>query len=287
MQLINPTPLLRAAQKEGCAIAAFNIHNLETLEAVAEAANEERAPIMIATSVGTLKYAGLPFIAACAKVAAHLADVPFALHMDHCPSFDLIARCIQAGYTSVMIDTSKLDYADNVAMVRKVIELAHACGVQVEGEIGRIGGVEDDLYVKEGDAAFTDPEEARQFVADTGLDSLAIAIGTAHGEYKGEPHLDFPRLTAIRQVVDIPLVLHGASGVPDEQIQEGMRRGVCKVNIATELKIPMAAAIRDVFLANPKENDPRAYLGAGKAAVKERARKKIRLCGSNGLADRL
>lgn len=284
MALVSPIKMIENAQREGYAIAAFNIHNLETIQAVAEAAWEERSPLIIQTTPGTLKHAGIPYVAACVKVAAELYDIPIALHLDHCESFDIIMQCIRAGYTSVMIDSSKLPYDENVAAVKRVVDIAKTVGVAVEGEIGKIGGTEDDMTVDERDAALTVPEEAQDFAEATGVDTLAIAIGTAHGLYKGEPKLDFERLSAIKERVEIPLVLHGGSGVYDNAIKEAIKRGICKINIATELKVPMAQAIQEVFGANPKENDPRKYMGNAKEAVKEIARKKIRLCGSNGRA---
>lgn len=287
MPLVNPMGFIGAARQKGVAIAAFNVHNLETIQAVVEAAAEERAPVMVQTTPGTLKHAGIAYVAAAVKVAAGLHRIPVALHVDHCTSFEVIVQCIQQGYTSVMIDGSKLSYPENIALVKKVMEVARAAGVPVEAELGRIGGTEDQITVDEREATFTVPEEARDFVNVTGINTLAVAIGTAHGEYKGEPKLDFERLTAIRKLVDIPLVLHGASGVPDESVREAIRRGICKVNIATELKIPMAQAIQEIFAQNPKENDPRKYMGAAKEAVKKVVREKIRLCGTSGLADDL
>jgi tagatose bisphosphate family class II aldolase len=287
MALVNPLEFITAAQRKRVAIASFNIHNLETVQAVIEGAAAERAPVIIQTTPGTLKHAGIPYIGAIVKAAADLYQIPIALHVDHCSSFATIMQCIRCGYTSVMIDSSKLAYAENIAMVKKVVEVARAVGVAVEAELGRIGGTEDQLTVDEREATFTVPEEAQDFVAKTGIDTLAIAIGTAHGEYKGEPKLDFERLTAIRNLVALPLVLHGASGVPDPSVQEAIRRGICKINIATELKIPMARAIQACFAANPKENDPRNYMGAAKEAVKQVVREKIRLCNATGLADEL
>ncbi len=287
MPLVNPLPLLRAAQTAGKAIAAFNVHNMETIQAVVEGAAAERAPVIIQTTPGTLKHAGIPYIAANVRIAAALFNIPIALHVDHCGSYPTIVQCIQHGYTSVMIDGSHLPYAENTALVRKVVELARAAGVAVEGELGRIGGTEDNLSVNEWEATLTVPAEAETFVRETGIDTLAIAIGTAHGEYKGEPKLDFQRLSAVRELVALPLVLHGASGVPDDSVREAIRRGICKVNIATELKIPMAKAIQQTFKANPQENDPRHYMGAAKEAVIKVVREKIRLCQSSGLADGL
>jgi len=278
MPLVNPLNFIKDAEAKGHAIAAFNIHNLETIQAVAEAAAEESCPVIFQTTPGTLKHAGIPYVAAIAKAAAKLYDIPMALHVDHCSCYDTIMECIRHGYTSVMIDTAHLAYDENVEMVKKVVEVAHKYGVAVEGELGKIGGVEDDLIVDERDASFTVPAQAADFVQKTGIDMLAIAIGTAHGEYKGEPNLDFPRLSEIRKLVDIPLVLHGASGVPDYQIKEALSRGISKINIATELKIPMANAIKEIFARSPHENDPRKYMGAAKEAVETVVREKIRLC---------
>ncbi|MCL2378855.1 MAG: tagatose-bisphosphate aldolase subunit GatY [Defluviitaleaceae bacterium] len=282
MPLVNPIDFIKKAEAKERAIASFNIHNLETVQAVAEVAAEENCPVIFQTTPGTLKHAGIPYIAAIVKAAATLYDIPMALHVDHCACYDTILECIRWGYTSVMIDTAHLAYEDNIEMVKKVVEAAQKSGVAVEGELGKIGGVEDDLVVEERDAAFTVPAEAVDFVKRTGIDMLAIAIGTAHGEYKGEPNLDFTRLSEIRKLVDIPLVLHGASGVPDYQIKEAMSRGISKINIATELKIPMANAIKKVFTDTPHENDPRKYMGAAKEAVKTIVREKIRLCGGAG-----
>jgi len=287
MPLVNPLGFIKKAQQKGVAIAAFNVHNLETIQAVVEAAAEERAPVIVQTTPGTLKHAGVEYIAACVKVAAEMHDIPVALHVDHCPSYRTIVECIRNGYTSVMIDGSELPYDDNVALVKKVVELAHSVGIAVEGELGRIGGTEDDLSLDEREATFTVPEEAKAFVEATGIDTLAVAIGTAHGVYRWEPKLDFKRLEEIRKLVDVPLVLHGASGVDDDSIKRAIAGGICKINIATELKIPMAEAIQEVFRKNPEENDPRRYMGAAKEAVKEAVHKKIRLCGCNGLADEL
>jgi tagatose bisphosphate family class II aldolase len=287
MGLVNPLFFIEAARRKGMAIAAFNVHNLETIQGVVEGAAAERAPVIIQTTPGTLKHAGIPYVAACVKVAAELYDIPIALHVDHCPSYSIIEECIQHGYTSVMIDGSMLPYDENVNLVKRVVELAHGAGVAVEGELGRIGGTEDDLSIDEMEAVLAVPEEAVAFVKATGIDTLAVAIGTAHGVYKGEPRLDFERLAAIKERLSLPLVLHGASGVPEESIKAAIRGGISKINIATELKIPMAHAIQQVFKEKPEENDPRSYMGAAKEAVKEVVRQKIRLCGCSGLADEL
>lgn len=287
MALVNPMGFIKKAQEKGVAIASFNVHNLETIQAVCEGAYEENCPVIIQTTPGTLKHAGVEYIGAMVKAAAEKYDIPIALHVDHCSSFGTIMQCIRYGYTSVMIDTAHLPYEENVEMVKKVVEVAHSVGVAVEGELGKIGGVEDDLAVDARDAAFTVPSEAKDFVSKTGIDMLAIAIGTAHGEYKGEPKLDFERLSEIREVVDLPLILHGASGVPDYQIKESLKRGISKINIATELKIPMAAAIKETFEKKPTENDPRNYMGNAKNAVKAVVREKIRLCNGTNFANEL
>lgn len=283
MPLVSSLELIQKAREHKKAIAAFNIHNLETIQAVVEGATELNSPVIIATTPGTLRHAGIENVAAIVKAMALKTSIPITLHMDHCPSFDTIVSCIQSGYTSVMIDGAHLEYAKNVELVKSVVKMAHAVGVQVEGEIGKIGGVEDDLFVNEADAAFTIPTEAQQFAKDTGIDTIAVAIGTAHGMYKGEPKLDYKRIEEIDSLVTIPLVLHGASGVPDASVRKAIALGMAKVNIATELKNPMVAAIRE-SLKNPDENDPRNYMGAAKEAVKEVVKKKIRLCGTEGFA---
>jgi tagatose bisphosphate family class II aldolase len=285
MGMVNSINFLKKAQEKGVAIAAFNVHNMETIQAVMAGAAAENAPVIIQTTPGTLKHAGIHNIAAIVKAEAKLYDIPVVLHVDHCPSFETIVKCIQYGYTSVMIDAAHLPYEGNVELVKKVVEMAHFAGVSVEAELGRIGGTEDDMFINEREAAFTIPEEAKAFVEVTGIDSLAIAIGTAHGVYKGEPRLDFERLSAIRKIVGIPLVLHGASGVPDDSIREALIRGIAKINIATELKLPMAEAIKESFAKNKDESDPRNYMGAAKKAVMEVVREKIRLCNSSGFAD--
>lgn len=282
MLLKKPLEYLKEAEKRGIAVPAFNIHNMETIQAVVEGAAAEKAPLIIQTTPGTLGHAGIEFIAANVKTAAELYDIPIALHLDHCSEFDMIVKAIQNGYTSVMIDGSHLPYSENVKLVKEVVKVASAVGVNVEGELGRIGGTEDDLTVDEREATLTVPEEALDFVEKTGIDSLAVAIGTAHGVYKGEPKLDFERLKEIRKIVDLPLVLHGASGVPDKSISLAIKNGISKINIATELKIPLAENIKRCFADNPEENDPRKYLGLGKEAVIKVVRNKIKLCGVSG-----
>jgi len=283
MGLINPIELLKKAKKKNIAVAAFNVHNTETIQAVIDGANEEGAPVIIQTSPATLKYAGIDFIAGSVKIVAEKVNIPVALHIDHCISYTMIIEAIRHGYTSLMIDGSKLPYKENIKLVKEVVRVAHAVGIVVEAELGKIGGTKDYLRLDEREATLTAPKEAKEFVELTNVDSLAVAIGTAHGAYKGEPKLDFERLSKIKEVADVPLVLHGASGVPDKSIREVIKRGIVKVNIATELKIAFSDAIRTYFTNNPKENDPRKYMKAGRKAVKEVVKKKIRLCGANKL----
>lgn len=284
MPLVNTKNMLEDAKKNKYAVGAFNIHNLETLKAVVKAAHDMRAPLILQTTPGTIKHAGEDYIAAMAKIASEKYDIPIALHLDHGNSFELVVKCIKAGYTSVMIDGSMLPYEENIALTRKVVEVAHAAGVTVEAELGSIVGVEDEMYVNEDERAFTDPERAVDFVEKTGIDSLAIAIGTAHGMYKGKVKLDFERLREIANLVEIPLVLHGASGVPAELVKRAIELGICKLNIATELKISFANAIKQVFKNDPDESDPRKFLAPGEKMIEDVVKDKIKLFGCGGRA---
>jgi tagatose bisphosphate family class II aldolase len=282
--LVSTKELLEQA-KEGCyAVAAFNIHNLETLQGVMNAAQEERSPVIIQTTPGTLIFAGVKYIAAIVRVAAEEYGVPTALHLDHCENVDLIGECIAAGYTSVMIDASKLPFEENIKLVKEVVAFAHQRGVAVEAELGRIGGTEDDLTIGEYEASLTDSDKAAEYVKRTGMDSLAIAIGTAHGMYRGTPRIDYERLQLIRSKVVIPLVLHGASDVPDEMIKRAVAFGINKINIATDLKNAFGDALIEYFEKEPEERDPRKYFKPAKAAVKKVAKEKIFLAGCNGKA---
>ncbi len=269
--------MLLSAQKERRAIAAFNIHNMESLQAVVQAAEDMKSPVIIAASPATLKYAGAAYLGAMFKVAAERSQYPMALHLDHCKDFSMLVACIQAGFTSLMIDASHLPYEENIKTTRKAVELGHSVGVAVEAELGMIAGKEDDLSVDEKLRTYTNPDQAADFVSRTGIDSLAVAIGTAHGVYRWEPKLDFSRLQQIREKVSIPLVLHGASGISDDMVRKAISLGICKVNIATELKLPMAAAIRN-SLSDPSVDDPRVYMSAGKKEVARVARHKIEIC---------
>ncbi|OUS77790.1 fructose-1,6-bisphosphate aldolase, class II [Paenibacillus sp. MY03] len=284
MTLVSSTPMLAAARAGGYCVGAFNVHTLEMLQAVAEAAEEARSPLIIQSTVGTVKHLGADYIAAAAKAAADRSSVPIALHLDHCSDFCIIMQCIRAGYTSIMIDASHDPFEENVAATRKAVEVAEAVGINVEAELGRVGGVEDDIVVDDRDALLADPDECAEFVERTGVHTLAPAIGTAHGIYKGEPNIDFERIGRIASKVGVPLVLHGGSGIPDNQVRRAVALGMSKMNVATELRILFSDAIKSVFAEYPDENDPRKYMVPAKLALKAAAIEKMRVCGSIGRA---
>ena len=279
--ILSTREMLLKAQKEGYAVPAFNIHNLETLQVVAETAMEMRSPVIIAGTPSTIEdYAGPDYIKAMAEVASNKYDIPIAIHLDHFENVDAIKKDIDIGFRSCMIDASKYEFEKNIEIVKDVVEYAHKFDAVVEAELGKLGGREDDIEVDAKDAMYTNPDDALEFVNRTGVDSLAIAIGTAHGLYKGEPKLDFERLKEIREKVNVPLVLHGASDVPDELVEKAISLGICKVNIATDLKVPFSDAVKEYFKENPKSNDPRKYMTPGKEAMKKIVEHKIRVCGS-------
>ena len=279
--ILSTREMLLKAQREGYAVPAFNIHNMETLQVVAETAMEMKSPVIIAGTPSTIEdYAGPDYIKAMAEVSANKYDIPIAIHLDHFEDVEAIKRDIDIGFKSCMIDASKKPFEENISIVKDVVEYAHRYDAVVEAELGKLGGREDDLVVDEKDAMYTNPDDAADFVDKTNVDSLAIAIGTAHGLYKGEPKLDFERLKEIRSKVSIPLVLHGASDVPDELVKEAISLGICKVNVATDLKIPFADAVKKFFNENSKESDPRKYMTPGKEAMKEIVKHKIEVCGS-------
>ncbi len=282
MFLISTKTMLLKAQREGYAVPAFNIHNLETLQVVAETAAELRAPLIVAGTPGTFSYAGTGNLIAIAADLARSLDHPLAIHLDHHESHADIEAKVSAGIRSVMIDGSHLPFAENVALVQQVTQYCLRYDASVEAELGRLGGQEDDLNVDSQDARFTSPEQAQRFVELTGVDSLAVAIGTAHGLYDHEPELDFERLAAIRQCVNVPLVLHGASGLPAADIRRAIALGVCKVNVATELKMAFSGALKAYLQAHPQASDPRHYLQPAKTAMKEVVRKVIGVCGCEG-----
>jgi len=282
MALVPMTELLAKAEAGGYAVGAFNANNMEIVQAIAMAAEKEQAPVIMQASQGAIKYAGLDYIIGLVKIAAESTRVPIALHLDHGTSFDQVVRCIRGGFSSVMFDGSQLPLEENIRITKKVLDIARPVGVSVEAELGKIGGTEDDISVKE--SLFTDPQEAEVFVKETGVDALAIAIGTAHGQYKGEPKLDFERLVEIRKLVNIPIVLHGSSGVPDAAITKAISLGIRKVNIDTNIREAFVAQVRQEIDKNPAEIDPRKFLGPGRDAAVELIREKIRLFGSSGKA---
>ncbi|EAW9308202.1 tagatose-bisphosphate aldolase subunit KbaY [Salmonella enterica] len=280
MSIISTKYLLRDAQAKGYAVPAFNIHNAETIQAILEVCSEMKSPVILAGTPGTFKHIALEEIYALCNAYSGSFGIPLALHLDHHESLDDIRHKVNAGVRSAMIDGSHFPFEENVKLVKSVIDFCHSRDCSVEAELGRLGGVEDDMSVDAENAFLTDPQEARRFVELTGVDSLAVAIGTAHGLYTKTPQIDFQRLAEIREVVDIPLVLHGASDVPDEYVRRTIELGVCKVNVATELKIAFATAVKKWFTENPEGNDPRYYMRVGMDAMKEVVRSKITICNS-------
>ena len=283
MELITTKQILKQAQEGNYAIGAFNVENMEMVMAVISAAEEMNAPFIMQTTPSTVKYAGLDYFLANAKVAASNAKVPVVMHLDHGSSFELAAQALRAGYTSIMIDGSHNDFESNIEISKAVVDMCKPSGVAVEAELGKVGGKEDDLDGGDGDL-YTDPLEAKEFVERTGVDSLAIAIGTAHGMYKGEPKLDLERLSEIRKVVSVPLVLHGGSGIPDWKVQEAIKRGICKVNYATELRIAYTHGVNTYLKENPDTIDPKKYNKAGIDEVKKFVMEKIQICGCQNKA---
>ena len=283
MPLVTSEKMLKDAQKGGYAVGAFNAEKMEMVQAIIKAAEELKAPVMIQTTPSTVKYGTLDTYAAIVAAEAKKASVPVCLHLDHGNSFELAVQAIKAGYTSVMIDGSHEDFEGNIAVSKKVADVAKAVGIPVEAELGKVGGKEDDLEA-EADTN-TDPQQAKEFVERTGVDSLAVAIGTAHGFYVGTPVLDKERLSEIRQVVDIPLVLHGASGLSDEDVSDCVKRGICKVNFATELRAAYTAAGKKLMEEKPETIDPKALGKVGMAAVTELVKGRMKVCGCDGKAE--
>ncbi len=281
MALVPLYEVLDKADREGYAIGAFNCNNMEIVQSIITAAEAEKAPVIIQASQGAIKYAGLNYIIALVRQAAEGTSVPVVLHLDHGTDFDQVMQCIRFGFTSVMYDGSGMPLEDNISMTCKVLEVARVFGVSVEAELGRIGGTEDDISVDDAEAFLADPEEAERFVTETGVDALAVAVGTAHGLYKGEPKLDFDRLAEINRLVSCPLVLHGASGVSDESIKRTIELGVRKINIDTNIREAFAGSMRSAMEDNPAEIDPRKILGPAREAATKVIREKIRLFGSS------
>lgn len=283
MSLVTTKELLLDAQKNGYAVGAFNVENMEMVQAVVAAAEELKSPVIMQTTPSTIKYASPEMFYANVAAVANNASVPVVMHLDHGSSFELAVHAFRAGYTSIMIDGSHSVFEENIAITKSVVDVCHAGNVPVEAELGKVGGKEDDLDGGNG-GGYTVPSEAVEFVEKTGIDSLAVAIGTAHGVYKGTPKLDVERLSEIREVVSIPLVLHGTSGVPDEAVKECIRRGICKVNYATDLRIAFSNGVKEYLAANPDAFDPKKYNAVGREKVKEYVMSKMLVCGSNGRA---
>ncbi|HOA84919.1 MAG: class II fructose-bisphosphate aldolase [Clostridiales bacterium] len=286
MAYVSTSQMLKAALEGGYAIGAFNIENMETALAVVAAAEELKSPVILQTTPSTVKYAGLDMLRAIGFTAAARASVPVALHLDHGESYELAASAIAAGYSSVMIDGSKLSLKENISLTRRVVNAARQAGVPVEAELGRVGGKEDDY--DGGAGGYTDPDDAAEFVRATGVGSLAVGIGTAHGFYKSAPRLDTARLREIRARLAsagllLPLVLHGASGLSDDAIVECIAGGICKVNFATELREAYTKGVRQV-LADPAVYDPKKFGRAGMEKLKEAVMARIHICGSAGRA---
>lgn len=282
--LVTNSYLLKKAYDGKYGVGAFNANNLEQVQGIIEVAEEEKAPVILQASQGAIKYAGLDNVTAIVLSMAKNAKAPVSLHLDHGTDFNQNVRCLRAGFTSLMFDGSALPFKDNVAITRKIVEIAHPCGVSVEGELGRVAGTEDDLTVDEVDALMTQPDQAAEFVKLTEVDALAIAVGSVHRMKVQAAVLDIDRIRKIKATTGIPLVLHGSSGVTDDSITKAINEGICKINVATALNMAFVEGIREAVKNKPDEVDPRNIIGVGKAKLKEVVREKIRLFGSNGKA---
>ena len=281
MPLTTTVSMLRKAQEQGFAVGAFNVENMEMAQAIISAAEELCAPVILQTTPSTVRYAGTGMYAAMVAALAQEATVPVAMHLDHGDSFALCAQALRSGYTSVMIDGSKLPLEENIALTYKVSEMCAAVGVPVEGEIGRVGGKEDDL---ESDGGYTIPEEAVRFEKESGLFSMAVGVGTAHGFYKEKPQLNKELITTLRGMLQAPMVLHGASGLSDEDVKDCIRRGICKVNFATELRAAYTEGVKAVLAENPKTCEPKAYGKEARQRVKALVMERMLVCGCDGKA---
>lgn len=268
MALVTSKEILIDAQKNHYAVGAFNVENMEMVLAVLDAAEETNSPVIMQTTPGTVKYAGLDFYYANIRAAAERAKIPVVCHLDHGNSFSLAMQALRTGYTSIMIDGSKLPFKENIALTKSVTDACHPSNIPVEGELGKVGGKEDDL-INDDINPYTDPDEAKEFVEKTQVDSLAVGVGTSHGVYKGIPKVNTEVLKKIREVVNVPLVLHGTSGVPDEQVTECIKLGICKVNYATDLRIAFTNGIKNFMKNNPEVFDPKKYSIQGMLEVKK------------------
>lgn len=309
MPLVNTKEMLNKAYHGGYAVGAFNVNNMEMVQGIVEAAQEQKSPLILQVSAGARKYAGADYLKALVDAAVKTSDIPIALHLDHGADFEICKACIDGGFTSVMIDASHHSFEENIALTKKVVEYAHPKGVTVEAELGQLAGVEDDVNVSAEDANYTNPDEVIEFATKTGCDSLAIAIGTSHGAFKftGEPKLRYDILEEVSQrLPEFPIVLHGASsvvpeyvaeinkyggdlsgakGVPEDMLRKAAEMAVCKINIDSDIRLAVTAAIRHYMKDNPKAFDPRKYLGEARSYTKDIvAHKIIKVLGSNGKA---
>ena len=309
MALVTTKEMFKKAYEGKYAVGAFNVNNMEIIQGITEAAKEEHAPVILQVSAGARKYAKHIYLMKLIEAAVEDTGVPIAVHLDHGEDFEICKACIDGGFTSVMIDGSKYSFEENVELTKRVVDYAHNKGVVVEAELGKLAGIEDAVVVSEKDAAFTDPEQAAEFVHRTGCDSLAIAIGTSHGAYKfkGEPQLRYDILEKVTELLPgLPIVLHGAStvmpefvkecnqyggklpgaqGVPEEMLHKAGQMGVCKINIDTDLRLAMTASIRKHFVENPEDFDPRKYLSPARDAIKDMVKHKMRnVLGCSGKA---
>jgi len=282
MPLVTSKELLLAALEGHYAVGAFNANNMEQVQAIVDAAVEERAPVILQVSQGAIRYAGLDTVSNMVRTAAAEASVPAVLHLDHGPDFEQNVLCLRAGFTSLMFDGSKRPYEENVKITAKIVEMAHICGVPVEAELGKVLQSADGVTEEQVIAAMTDPVQAQDFVARTGCDSLAVAIGSVHAMANAEAELNIERLKALRAALDLPFVLHGSSGVKEESEVEAIQYGICKINVATMLNQAFVRGLVKAQAASPDNIDPRKWLTASRDAVKEVVRHKIRLFGSSG-----
>ncbi|HHU63441.1 MAG TPA: class II fructose-1,6-bisphosphate aldolase [Clostridiales bacterium] len=299
MPLVTSKEMLKKAYEGGYAVGAFNVNNMEIIQGITEAAREVNAPLILQVSAGARKYAKHTYLMKLIEAAIEDTDLPVCVHLDHGESFEICKACIDGGFTSVMIDGSKYPFEENIRLTKQVVDYAHERGVVVEGELGRLAGIEDDINVSDKDAAFTDPDQVQEFVERTGVDSLAIAIGTSHGafKFKGKPRLRFDILEEIeKKIPGFPIVLHGASsvlpeyvetinkyggkipgaqGVPEDMLRKAASMAVCKINIDSDLRLAMTAAVRKHLAQNPEDFDPRKYLSPARQAIKEIVKHKL------------
>ncbi len=286
-KLVSMGNMLANAEERGYAVGAFNVNDLAGIQAVAQAAEEERSPVIIQIYYSGIDLLGARYITAIAEIAAESVSVPVALHLDHGQNLDTVKTCVQAGFSSVMIDGSKLSLGENIEITREAVEIAHAAGISAEAELGKIGSGAQEASEADRKKFLTDPEEARRFVDETKVDALAVAIGSAHGLYKFKPSLDFDLLKEIRNAVDVRLVLHGGSDLPEEQIRRAVELGITKVNVATDLSGAYSSALRKVVTASEGIIWPGQVFGAVRNAMKELVRARIRLFGSSGMGENL